>query len=136
MPDMEVIPMSDASAEVTNRLVDEYYARWGSGDLDRLAEILADDFQFSGPMDQADDAGSFVALIRRNAPTFGTVSFADVRRAVDGRLAVNLYTFVAGPARVPMAEAFEIRGDRIARVDLYFDPARFGPPPSGPRQSG
>lgn len=118
-------------ADTTNRLVDEYYARWGSGDLDRLTEILTDDFRFSGPMDHADGADAFVALIRRNAPAFGTVGFADVRRVVDGSHAVNLYVFEAGPARVPMAEAFETRDDRIARIDLYFDPTRFGPPPPG-----
>jgi hypothetical protein len=38
---------------------------------------------------------------------------------------VNLYTFEAGPARIPMAEAFEVRGDRISRIDLYFDPSPF-----------
>jgi ketosteroid isomerase-like protein len=112
-------------ADTTSRLVDAYYARWGQGDFDGLAEILTDDFQFSGAMDRAEGPAAFVELIRRNAPMFGAVAFADVRRVIDGTRAVSLYTFEAGPARVPMAEAFEVRGDRIARIDLYFDPARF-----------
>jgi ketosteroid isomerase-like protein len=117
--------------ETTNRLVDEYYARWASGDPDRLRAILTDDFQFRGPMDQAQGPDAFIEVVRRNAPAFGAVSFADVRRVVDGARAVNLYTFVAGPASVPMAEAFETRGDRIARVDLYFDPSGLQGPSGG-----
>lgn len=116
--------MSDA----TTRLVDAYYTYWGSGEFDRLRAILADDFAFRGAIDSADGPDAFVELIQRNAPMFGAVSFDDVRRVVDGTRAVNLYTFVAGPARVPMAEAFEVRDDRISRIDLYFDPAGFAPP--------
>lgn len=115
----------------TNRLVDAYYAAWGSGDFDQFAEILTGDFQFRGAVDRADGPGAFVELIKRNAPMFGEVHFADVRRVVDGPRAVNLYTFEVGSARVPMAEAFEVRGDRIARIDLYFDPAQLMPSSGG-----
>jgi len=111
----------------TTRLVEAYYAIWAGGDFERLDDILSDDFQFRGAMDQADGPAAFVELIRRNAPMFGDVEFADVRRVIDGSRAVNLYTFEAGPVRAPMAEAFEVRGDRIARIDLYFDPARLTP---------
>ncbi len=111
--------MSDA----TNHLMDAYYDAWGSGQFERFHEILTDDFAFRGAMDRADGPAAFVELIRRNAPMFGEVRFADVRRVVDGPRAVNLYIFEVGQARVPMAEAFELRGDRIARIDLYFDPA-------------
>ena len=112
-------------SDTTTHLVDAYYARWGQGDFAGLAEILADDFQFRGAMDRADGPAAFIDLIKRNAPMFGDVNFADFRRVVDGSRAVSLYTFEAGSARVPMAEAFEIRDDRIARIELYFDPARF-----------
>jgi ketosteroid isomerase-like protein len=114
--------------DTTEQLVDAYYASWGSGDFERFGEILAPDFVFRGAMDQADGPAAFVELIKRNAPRFGQVRFDDVRRVVDGPRAVNLYDFVTGQARVPMAEAFEVRDGRIARVDLYFDPARFGAP--------
>lgn len=113
--------------ETTSRLVDAYYEAWGSGDFDRFADLLADDFRFRGALDQADGPDEFVKIIRRNAPMFGDVAFSDVRRVVDGERAVNLYTFDVGPAHVPMAEAFEVRGDRIARIDLYFDPAQLMP---------
>jgi hypothetical protein len=76
-------------------------------------------------MGKASGPAAFVAQIRQNAQMFGDVRFADVRRIVDGQRAVNLYTFEAGPARIPMAEAFEVRGDRISRIDLYFDPSPF-----------
>jgi hypothetical protein len=119
-------------SDVTNRLVDQYYERWGRGDFAGLREILDDGFTFRGAMDSADSPDDFVELIGRNAPMFGEVTFEDVRRVVDGDRAVNLYTFVAGPAHVPMAEAFEIRGDRIARIDLVFNPAAFRPSDNAP----
>ena len=115
-------------ADETNRLVDAYYATWAGGDFDRFGEILTDDFVFRGPLDRADGRDAFISLIRRNAAMFGEVRFEDVRRVIDGARAVSLYTFHAGPAALPMAEAFEVRGDRIARVDLYFDPTPFRPP--------
>jgi len=109
-------------ADEVTQAVDRYYAAWDSGDFEGLTQLLTEDFQFRGPMGDADGAAAFVEQIRRNAPMFGTVTFADVRRLVDGQRVVSLYTFAAGPARVPMAEAFEMRGDRISRIDLYFDP--------------
>ena len=111
--------------DTTTRLVDAYYEHWGWGDFDALRGILSDRFRFRGAIDQADGPDAFIDLIRRNAPMFGEVAFDDVRRVVDGATAVNLYTFRAGPAQVPMAEAFEVEDDRISRIDLYFDPARF-----------
>jgi ketosteroid isomerase-like protein len=113
--------------DTTNRLVDAYYAAWGSGDFETFRDLLTDDFRFSGAIDSADGPESFIQLIQRNAPMFGEVRFAAIRRVVDGHRAVNLYSFEVGPASVPMAEAFEVRGDRIARIDLYFDPARLVP---------
>jgi ketosteroid isomerase-like protein len=118
-------------ADQTSSLVDAYYDTWASGDFERFGEILTDDFAFRGAIDRADGPAAFVELIRRNAPAFGGARFADVRRLVDGPRAVSLYTFEVGDARVPMAEAFEVRGERIARIDLYFDPARFAPPGAG-----
>ena len=112
----------------TARIVDAYYEAWGSGDFDRVGALLTDDFQFHGPMDSADSPAGFVEIIRRNAPLFGEVRFGDVRRVVDGDRAVNLYRFEVGPASLPTAEAFEVRGDRIARIDLYFDPSPLRPP--------
>ena len=111
--------------DTTTRLVDAYYDCWASGDLERFAEILTDDFVFRGALDRADGPTAFVELIRRNAPMFGGARFADVRRVTDGPRSVSLYTFQVGAAQVPMAEAFEVRGERISRIDLYFDPAKF-----------
>ena len=112
-------------ADATAKLVDAYYEAWGRGDFDRVGALLTDDFQFHGPIDTAEGPAAFVELIRRNAPMFGEVAFRDVRRVVDGPRGVNLYRFDAGPVSIPMAEAFEVRGDRIARIDLYFDPSPF-----------
>jgi ketosteroid isomerase-like protein len=116
----------------TGRIVDAYYERWGRGDFEGLRAILDDDLRFRGAIDRADGADAFIDLIRRNAPAFGEVRFSEVRRVVDGPRAVSLYTFEAGFASVPMAEAFEVAGERIVRIDLYFDPTAFRPPASAP----
>ena len=114
--------------ESTAAAVDAYYARWGAGDFDGLRRLLTDDFTFRGPLDRADGPDAFVELIRRNAAGFEGAAFSDIRRVVDGDHAVSLYLFALGEARVPMAEAFEVRDAQIARVDLYFDPASLRPP--------
>ena len=115
--------------ESTATAVDAYYDRWGRGDFEGLRRLLTEDFAFRGPLDRADGPDAFIALIRRNAPGFSGAAFSDVRRVVDGDRAVSLYQFELGQARVPMAEAFEVRDAHIARVDLYFDPAALRPQP-------
>jgi ketosteroid isomerase-like protein len=117
--------------ESTAAAVDAYYARWRAGDFDALRRLLTADFAFRGPMDRADGPAAFIDLISRNASAFSGATFSDVRRVVDGDRAVSLYTFELGGARVPMAEAFEVRNSQIARVDLFFDPAQLRPPTSG-----
>jgi ketosteroid isomerase-like protein len=107
----------------TAAAVDAYYERWGRGDFEALRELLTEDFTFRGPLDRAESPDAFIDLIRRNAPAFSGVVFSDIHRVVDGDRAVSLYHFELGEARVPMAEAFEVRDAHIARVDLYFDPA-------------
>jgi ketosteroid isomerase-like protein len=109
----------------TAQLVDAYYDNWGRGDFAALHGMLSDDFVFRGPMDRADGPAAFIELIQRNASIFGNAHFEDVRRVIDGSRAVSLYTFVAEQARVPMAEAFEMQGNQLRRVDLYFDPSPF-----------
>jgi hypothetical protein len=93
-----------------NSLVDAYFARWGAGDFDGLGALLADDFAFRGAIDSADGAAAFIALIQRNAPAFTGARFDGMRRVVQGDRAVSLYDLVMGDVRVPMAEAFEVRG--------------------------
>jgi ketosteroid isomerase-like protein len=111
----------------TAAAVDAYYERWGRGDFEALRQLLTEDFTFRGPLDRAESPDAFIDLIRRNAPAFSGVVFSDIHRVVDGDRAVSLYQFVLGEARVPMAEAFEVRDAHIARVDLYFDPAALRP---------
>jgi ketosteroid isomerase-like protein len=112
-------------ADTTTELIDAYYRHWGRGDFAALRGILAEDFVFRGPMDRADGPAAFIELIQRNASMFGEAQFEDVRRVIDGARAVSLYSFVAGEARVPMAEAFEVQGNKLSGVDLYFDPSPF-----------
>lgn len=113
----------------TAAAVDAYYDRWGSGDFEGLRRLLTEDFTFRGPLDHADSPDAFIDLIRRNAPAFSGAVFSDIRRVVDGDRAVSLYQFKLGEARVPMAEAFEVRDAHVARVELYFDPSALRPQP-------
>ena len=70
--------------DTTNRLVDAYYATWGSGDFHTFRDLLTDDFRFRGALDSSDGPGSFIQLIQRNAsmfarsasPTLGASSMA------------------------------------------------------------
>jgi hypothetical protein len=107
----------------TERIVDACDAAWGSGDVHRVGALLTEDLRFRGPMGDADGPAAFVDRIRRNAPMFGAVRVTDRRRIVDEQRVVSRYPFESGPTRVPMAEAFDVRGDRNARVDLSFDPS-------------
>jgi hypothetical protein len=102
-----------------------YLERFTAGDTDRAAELLADDFSFTGPVLQADSKAAFLA---------GSAALAPIVRGcvmhhqwVDGDQVCSFYDFEVetpvGAGSIPMAEWSVVRGGKLVSSRLVFDTA-------------
>jgi ketosteroid isomerase-like protein len=102
-----------------------YLERFTSGDMEGAAELLAEEFAFTGPILQAKSKAEFLA---------GSAGAAAMARGctihhqwVDGDDVCSVYDFEietpAGPGAIPMAEWSLIRGGKLMSSRLLFDTA-------------
>lgn len=102
-----------------------YLARFTAGDVEGASELLADDFDFEGPMIQAKGKAEFLAGA---SPLGPIMRGADMRRQwVDGDEVCSVYDFKIetplGAGSIPMAEWSIVRDGKIVSSRLVFDTA-------------
>ena len=104
---------------------DDFYDGAMKKDARQARAALTDDFTFRGPMGSFDDPDAFVAsLLAFDADV------TESRLIVDGERVAHLFVLdVAAPmpARIPMCDVLEFRGDRIRAIELYTDSRLFEP---------
>ena len=102
-----------------------YLERFTAGDTAGAAELLADDFTFTGPVLKAETKADFLA---------GSAALAPIVRGcvvhqqwVDGEQVCSFYDFQvetpAGAGSIPMAEWSVVRGGKLVSSRLVFDTA-------------
>ena len=102
-----------------------YLERFTAGDADGAAELLADEFTFTGPVLQAENKAEFLAGAAALAPIVrGCVVH---HQWVDGEQVCSFYDFeVETPVAagsIPMAEWSVVRGGKLVSSRLVFDTA-------------
>lgn len=120
------------NADQMRQLVDDLYAATGSGDFDRAATMLTDDF-FITEADSVPMAGVYRgkdALRSLFVHVMGIVDVASLDRHAmmvgDGEAVVHLSFRFADPDLRPaeLCEMFRFRGNQICEIrPFYFDPA-------------
>jgi len=107
-------------------IVETYFGAWTSKDFDTARSLLRDDLSFTGPIDTFDNADS---LIESLTGLSSILESADIRRVfVDGDEVCVFYDLHTGPAgTAPVAEWYQVRGDRIGRIQAIFDARPFAP---------
>lgn len=102
-------------------LATRYFAAWQARDEAALAEILAEDVTFSGPLGTADGRAECIAGLMG---MLGIVTSIEVKARVGAGSDVitwfDLHTTVAPPA--PTANWSHIEDGQIARIQVTFDP--------------
>jgi ketosteroid isomerase-like protein len=104
----------------------EYLDRFTSGDVDGAAELLADDFAFTGPMLQAEGKERFLA----GASGLGPIARGNrmLHQWEDGDEVCSIYEFLletpAGAGSIPMAEWARVRDGKLVSARLIFDTAQ------------
>src|SRR3974377_1646409 len=88
-----------------------YLDRFSSGDIDGAAELLSDDFQFRGPLLQAEGKAAFLEGASRLGPIVRGNRM--LHQWVDGEEVCSVYDFKiespAGPGSITMAEWATVR---------------------------
>jgi ketosteroid isomerase-like protein len=109
------------------RIFVDYLDAFTSGDVDRAAELLTDDFSFAGPLQQTEGKDAFLEGARHLAPLVRGHTM--LRQWEDGDEVCSIYEFAietpAGAGSVLMSEWSRVRDGRLASSRLVFDTAAF-----------
>lgn len=92
--------------------------------LDRLRELLADDFRVSDPMAGASTADEFVGQLRGFGGAPGMKNIVEAVIGQGDRVAV-LSRFEVADKRITFSTWFRVIDDKIASVEVVYDPRPF-----------
>ncbi len=91
-------------------------------DFETIEALLAEGFQFAGPMAAFDGRAAFMAFIRAIGPQKNRIQVRNILE--DGDFVAVFHDFrcetpVIGP--LPFAEWYSMKGGKIVSLTLYFD---------------
>jgi hypothetical protein len=105
-------------------IVTAYIQAAGSHNYDAVSGYVAENVSFKGPLSESTGAANFIAGLKRMAPIWLR---NEVRHVfVNGDRVCVIYDFVTNMplGALPCAEVLSFDGDRIANVELFFDPSQ------------
>ncbi len=107
--------------EVARRYMEVFYSGRAA---EELLPILADDLVFEGPFLRCESADEYVDSLRGDSRA--GLSYEMLDEFESGESACLVYRFSKPGVETTMAQVFETRGGRIARIRLVFDTGAFG----------
>ncbi len=114
--------MAPASPRET---AEAYFEAWSQKDFAAARNLLHDDLSFQGPYDSFDNADDLIGAIQQLA----SITQRLVKRKVfaDGQDVCIIYDLVPNKPvdNVPMAEWYEVTGDKISSIRIIFDTGAF-----------
>lgn len=96
---------------------------YSDNDIEALGQILAKNFLFEGPFYQFDSAGDYLDSLRGD--TREGLAYDLIKSFEDESSACLIYQFSKAGISIPMAQMFEIDGDKIGKIVLIFDTGSF-----------
>lgn len=115
-------------SDQTRQAIDNYYASWTTGTLDRekYNQAVADDFEFRGSIDSVDGRDNFWGAVQEFTAIIDSVKFHST--VVQGDEGFVLYDAVTKPVgEMRFAEHFKVKNGKIAKVRLVFDSHKLRP---------
>jgi SnoaL-like domain len=118
-------PGREVSAMAALDVVQRYHDAWKEHDYETARSLLHDDLEFRGPFDTFDNADDFITAIRGLAQIVSDVRIS--KWFADGDDVCLLFELVTdSPAGTqPVAEWYRVRGEKIGRLQVYFDARPF-----------
>ena len=87
--------------------------------IDALADLLSEDFKFSGPLLKSADRDAYIAALRKDPPQKATYS---IRSAIEEKNRTSLlYEYRKQEASILIAQFFTIAEGLIQETELVFD---------------
>jgi ketosteroid isomerase-like protein len=111
-------------------VVETYFEAWQTNDFPKMRSVLADNVDFTGPIDHFDNADAYQQAIRGLSQM--KTDLAIQKTFVDGADVVTwyeLHTRIAPPAAV--AEWSHVEQGKITRVRVVFDSRPFAAAAAG-----
>ncbi len=112
-----------------SQVVLDYLTAYTSGDVDRAASLVSEDFSFRGPMEETVGKEAFSAIVAHVAPL--ARGFRLLRQWADGEEVSTLYEFdvkgPSGPTSVLVSEWNTIREEKLTSSLMVFDTGPFQP---------
>ena len=98
-----------------------YFEAWRTADVEHLRGILAENVSFDGPLAQVQGADAYAQSIRG---LFGATEKVAVHKVwVDGDDVLTWFDLhIAGAPPTPVAQWCRVRGGKVERVQVTFDP--------------
>jgi len=82
--------------------------------LDEMSDLLAEDLAFSGPFREYHTAEAYVQSLKSSPPK--AMEYRIIGSYESSSSACLVYEFSKPGISVPMAQMFEVKGDRISRI--------------------
>lgn len=96
---------------------------FGGKDIERLSNLLADQFSFQGPFFKFDSAVDYINSLKADPPKdFG---YTMISTFEDEASACLVYRFSKPGVDTPMVQLFKINNGKISKILLVFDTAPF-----------
>jgi hypothetical protein len=95
------------------------YQAYVDKDRGKIESLLADEFRFSSPLDNALDRAAYLEICWPNSALHRRFDF--VHEAVDGERAFVVYEATTSDGkRFRNSEVFTVRGGKVISVEVYF----------------
>ena len=92
-------------------------------DLDRLKNILAEDLSFTGPLYTFSSAEEYINSLKEDSPR--GMKYEIIKSFEDENGACLIYNFHKESISITMAQWFEVKADKISKINLIFDTDAF-----------
>lgn len=109
-------------------VVAKYQEAMGRGDWKGMRSHLRDDLEFSGPLDSFHRADDYIAALQKLYPMVEGVDIKRIFAEGDDVAVLCDLKFKPPMPTMYVVEWYQVKGDKIARVQVVFDPRPMSPP--------
>ena len=91
--------------------------------IGHLNDVLAEDLSFSGPLYKFNTAKDYINSLKKDPPR--GMSYQIIKSFEDKNSACIIYKFYKGNISTTMAQIFEVKDEKISKINLIFDTKAF-----------
>ena len=106
--------------ELSIRYMEIFYS---GNNLEKLTDLLAENLSFRGSLFEFDSSEDYTDSLKKDPPK--GMSYEIIKSFEDENSACLIYQFSKGNISTTMAQLFEVKDERISKINLIFDTNAF-----------